>query len=110
MAVTLELISSPSPSTDGKLLWSATTNSEGRVTAWKNAGTGLTLGAFFDIASQSSQELLWKLTFEAGKYFKGEGWWDDIDIKFRTNNTEGRDHWHVPLLLSPWSYTTYRGS
>ena len=33
---------------------------------------------------------------------------DDVVIKFGISNVE--EHYHVPLLVSPWSYSTYRGS
>ena len=33
---------------------------------------------------------------------------DDIVIKFGISNA--KEHYHVPLLVSPWSYSTYRGS
>ena len=33
---------------------------------------------------------------------------DDVIIKFGISNA--KEHYHVPLLVSPWSYSTYRGS
>ena len=33
---------------------------------------------------------------------------DQIPIRFAIAEPEG--HYHVPLLMTPWSYTTYRGS
>ena len=33
---------------------------------------------------------------------------DDVIIRFGISNP--KDHYHVPLLVSPWSYSTYRGS
>ena len=33
---------------------------------------------------------------------------DDVVIKFGVSNV--KEHYHVPLLVSPWSYSTYRGS
>ena len=33
---------------------------------------------------------------------------DDVVIKFGISNP--KEHYHVPLLVSPWSYSTYRGS
>ena len=33
---------------------------------------------------------------------------DDVVIKFGISNA--KEHYHVPLLVSPWSYSTYRGS
>lgn len=68
-------------------------------------------------------EMVWSLQFDVGEYFKGEGFWTVVEVRFKTDVVGGvegigggtgagkaRSHWHVPLLLSPWSYTTYRGS
>ena len=33
---------------------------------------------------------------------------DDVVIRFGISNS--KEHYHVPLLVSPWSYSTYRGS
>lgn len=56
----------------------------------------------------------YELTFAAGEYF-GRGptealdrrFFDEIVIRFCLGADE---HYHIPLLVSPWSYTTYRGS
>ena len=50
----------------------------------------------------------YQLVFHVGAYFKGEGFLDLVPIRFRI--TDAAAHYHVPLLCSPWSYTTYRGS
>ena len=49
----------------------------------------------------------YELLFFVGAYF-GEGLYDEVTIRFRIENA-GWDY-HVPLLISPWSYSTYRGS
>jgi 2-oxo-4-hydroxy-4-carboxy-5-ureidoimidazoline decarboxylase len=58
---------------------------------------------------------LYELRFHVGAYFEGRsvapsepGFLDVIPIRFGISNPES--HIHVPLLVSPWSYTTYRGS
>ena len=56
----------------------------------------------------------YELVFFIGDYFKnitksGElPFLDDVVIKFGISNS--KEHYHVPLLVSPWSYSTYRGS
>lgn len=57
----------------------------------------------------------YELVFEAGDYFRRLGvklsepaFLDLIPIRFSL--TDERAHYHVPLLVSPWSYSTYRGS
>eukprot|EP00934_Nitzschia_sp_Nitz4_P006837 Nitzschia sp. Nitz4//scaffold57_size113557//66106//67079//NITZ4_003996-RA/size113557-augustus-gene-0.181-mRNA-1//-1//CDS//3329554861//6827//frame0 len=54
-------------------------------------------------------------TFYAGDYFASQGTFtsgqpflDVIPLRFGIDNPD--DHYHVPLLVSPWSFSTYRGS
>jgi 5-hydroxyisourate hydrolase len=49
----------------------------------------------------------YELLFFVGAYF-GEGLFEDVPIRFRIEDTGA--HYHVPLLVSPWAYSTYRGS
>jgi len=50
---------------------------------------------------------LYELTFHVGPYFQG-GFLETVPVRFRVDHPES--HYHVPLLCSPWSYSTYRGS
>ena len=56
----------------------------------------------------------YELVFFIGEYFEKIAdiskipFLDDVVIKFGISNVE--EHYHIPLLVSPWSYTTYRGS
>lgn len=56
----------------------------------------------------------WELVFEVAQYFSNSGlktdtppFLDQVTLRFTTSRD---DHYHVPLLVSPWSYSTYRGS
>jgi 5-hydroxyisourate hydrolase len=49
----------------------------------------------------------YELTFAVGEHFR-EGLYDEVPIRFRIEDAGA--HYHVPLLVSPWSYSTYRGS
>ena len=49
----------------------------------------------------------YELVFAVGEHF-GEGLYDRVPIRFRIDDAAA--HYHVPLLVSPWSYSTYRGS
>jgi 5-hydroxyisourate hydrolase len=52
----------------------------------------------------------YRLTFDIGNYFKRQGRttiYPEISITF---TCDGKEHYHLPLLLSDNSYTTYRGS
>ena len=54
---------------------------------------------------------VYEIVFHVGEYF-GEGgsppFLDEVPIRFGISDAEA--HYHVPLLVSPWSYGTYRGS
>jgi len=56
----------------------------------------------------------YELVFHAGEYFKkiaeqqNPNFLNEISIKFGISNS--KEKYHVPLLVSPWSYSTYRGS
>ena len=49
----------------------------------------------------------YRLTFYTGAY-NPDGFFPEATIVFRVENAE--QHYHVPLLLSPFGYATYRGS
>ena len=56
----------------------------------------------------------YELIFYIGDYFKKITtlnelqFLDDVVVRFGISNN--KEHYHVPLLVSPWSYSTYRGS
>ncbi|RQP25301.1 hydroxyisourate hydrolase [Piscinibacter terrae] len=57
----------------------------------------------------------YRLVFEVGAYFKEKAvalpepnFLDEVPIAFGI--ADASTHYHVPLLVSPWSYSTYRGS
>ena len=57
---------------------------------------------------------VWELVFHIGAYFAQQGislpetpFLDQVPVRFGITEDA---HYHVPLLVSPWGYTTYRGS
>jgi len=57
----------------------------------------------------------YELVFHVGAYFRGRGldlpdpaFLDEVPIRFGVAGTG--EHYHVPLLISPYAYSTYRGS
>ncbi|MEO5688642.1 MAG: hydroxyisourate hydrolase [Burkholderiaceae bacterium] len=57
----------------------------------------------------------YRLAFEVGAYFRARGaalpepeFLDCVPLEFGI--ADATSHYHVPLLASPWSYSTYRGS
>jgi 5-hydroxyisourate hydrolase len=58
---------------------------------------------------------LYRLVFDTRRYFEGRGvrvFYPSVIITFEVAEDEANHaaHYHVPLLLSPFGYTTYRGS
>ena len=66
------------------------------------------------IEGSNFKEGQYEIIFFVGDYFKKITetpkipFLDDIVIRFGISNP--KEHYHVPLLVSPWSYSTYRGS
>ena len=50
----------------------------------------------------------YELTFAVGDYFGERAFLDRVPVRFAIADPAA--HYHVPLLVSPWSYSTYRGS
>lgn len=73
------------------------TNSEGKILNLLEADVELPLG-------------IYKLTFDTFHYFNTmdiESFYPTVEIIFDINTIE---HYHIPLLISPFGYSTYRGS
>jgi 5-hydroxyisourate hydrolase len=54
---------------------------------------------------------VYRITFGTGGYFAAEGvttFYPRVEVAFEV--TSAAEHYHVPLLLSPFAYSTYRGS
>jgi 5-hydroxyisourate hydrolase len=84
------------------LVRSATTNADGRTGAPLLAGGDLQAGTY-------------EMVFMVGDYFAKQGistpnppFLDQVPVRFGISDPTA--HYHVPLLTSPWSYSTYRGS
>ena len=53
----------------------------------------------------------YRLVFSVGKYFEGlnqQTFYPEVSVAFLIE--PGAEHYHVPLLISPYGYSTYRGS
>ncbi len=74
---------------------------------------GRTNGPLFD--NNSIKAGTYRLTFDVAAYFAAKGvelpepnFLNKVSLDFGVAHTD--QHYHVPLLVSPWSYSTYRGS
>lgn len=80
---------------DGAVLAAATTDGDGRVG---------------DLAAELAAGT-YRLAFATGDYFAAtgqQGFYPEVVVAFTV--TDPAQHHHVPLLLSPFAYSTYRGS
>lgn len=76
----------------------ALSDADGRISALLPAGYLLELGTY-------------RLTFDTSAYFRVraiESFYPEVSILFEVRDAS--EHHHVPLLLSPFGYSTYRGS
>jgi 5-hydroxyisourate hydrolase len=92
--VTLEFIAPDGPVSVG----AGKTDDDGRCRGLIPEGKGLETGSY-------------RLTFEVGQYFGMLGmecFFSHVSIAFEVADAE--QHYHVPLLVSPFGYSTYRGS
>jgi 5-hydroxyisourate hydrolase len=87
---------------DGEVLARAITNADGRCEAPLLDGAALEAGAY-------------RLEFDVGAYYRGLGmtlpdpaFLETVALEFGVADTNA--HYHVPLLVSPFGYSTYRGS
>ena len=85
---------------DGRweLLGQGATDADGRLRTLTPAGWGLVRGVY-------------RISFDTGSYFRSvnvQGFYPEASIVFEVR--EPGEHYHVPLLLNPFGYSTYRGS
>ncbi|MEB3294306.1 MAG: hydroxyisourate hydrolase [Synechococcales bacterium] len=87
---------------DRTILKQTTTNQDGRTDVPLLVDEALQVGSY-------------ELVFAVGEYFQKSSlalpqpyFLDQVPIRFGV--ADGNAHYHVPLLVSPWSYSTYRGS
>ena len=82
-----------------QLVGGGVTDDDGRLRTLTPAGPGRSPARY-------------RIRFETGAYFDGAGhatgFFPVVEIQFTV--VDGAQHYHVPLLLSPFGYSTYRGS
>lgn len=92
--VTLDKLSG----SDWQQLNTGTTNEQGRITEFYPPGKTLEKGTY-------------RVTFKTGEWFKQHGsstFFPEVPVIFQVDGSVA--HYHIPLLLSPYGYSTYRGN
>lgn len=70
------------------------TDADGRVAKWS-------------VSDDLLGDGIYKLSFDVAEYSEEDCFFPEVDIQFKKQDDK---HHHVPLLLSPYGYSTYRGS
>lgn len=104
------------------IVFESTTNADGRVAAWlpysaANAAGEVPVYTLEDVLGDIEGASRWTLRFDTGAYYAGlaggdgkaatETFFPEVVVVFEVKPGE---RYHVPLLLSPFGYSTYRGS
>jgi 5-hydroxyisourate hydrolase len=82
--------------------------------SWELIGGGMTDadGRITDLLpGESIAAGIYRLLFNTGKYFAAQNtqtFYPEVTVTFRIEHSD--QHYHVPLLVSPFGYSTYRGS
>ena len=86
---------------------------EGNV--WKELAKGVTdrEGRIMDLLPRTGElsKGIYRLTFNTGAYYRAiqaDGFYPSVSVMFEVKEQDA--HYHIPLLLSPYGYSTYRGS
>jgi 5-hydroxyisourate hydrolase len=65
-------------------------------------------GRLRDLGPDTLEAGAYRLVFDTGAYLGPDAFFPEVALTFRIS--DGTAHHHVPLLLSPFAYSTYRGS
>jgi 5-hydroxyisourate hydrolase len=82
--------------------------------AWQELSRGATDGdgrLRHLLAPEALVQGIYRLTFDTASYFKSRkspGLYPHVAVEFEVQ--DAKEHYHIPLLLSPYGYSTYRGS
>ncbi|KAK2758103.1 hypothetical protein FQN53_008325 [Emmonsiellopsis sp. PD_33] len=109
----------------------AATDADGRIKHWTPSSPSPSAGNTTTATGSSIRELLasihaehsgqqrsiWSLRVKnVGEWYAEQGvesFWPEVEVRFLVKGSErweGWRHYHVPVLLGPWNYSTYRGS
>lgn len=88
------------------------TNSDGRVAAWDLSATKEPRAAEAITQHKGLPAGLYKIKFDTEQYFNSknvDAFFPFVEVVFKVHQPTD-EHYHIPLLLSNYSYSTYRGS
>lgn len=93
------------------ITWKAKTNADGRIMHWVEERHGRTsIEEFIEQYDLVKEKVGWVLKFDTKEYFGVDRvFFPAVEVQFYVESAK-KSHVHVPLLIGPYSYTTYRGS
>jgi 5-hydroxyisourate hydrolase len=109
--VTLTLHPATATSAESPTKFSGTTNTDGRVTSW-SPSSPFSSASLEEVFRQEGDQK-YTLSFDTEAYFGERGvktFFPEVEVKFLVRQEAKGEHYHVPVLLGPFGYTTYRGS
>ncbi|KAF2260908.1 Hydroxyisourate hydrolase [Lojkania enalia] len=101
------------------LSFRSTTNGDGRVTAWSPSSPSSSQSQppssspSLEEVFQRKEDQRWSLLFDTESYFGARGietFFPEVQVRFLVRGGQKEEHFHVPVLLGPFGWSTYRGS
>ncbi|KAK2867942.1 hypothetical protein FQN49_003311 [Arthroderma sp. PD_2] len=102
--------------------FTAITDADGRVKHWTSEEGSLSVSSVLsrlpDRPASKVARSTWSLRLSGvEEWYRERGvedcFWPEVEVRFAVDGREGEEgwrHYHVPVLLGPWNYSTYRGS
>lgn len=115
ISVTLTLRDKASATSSIVERWHGVTSAtDGRISTWsqQNLSKPVTVREYL-MLSTGNKPQIGTLTFATEKYWTAQGkesFYPEVVLNFNLDPRDKRSHWHVPILMGPYGYTTYRGS
>ena len=110
--LTLLKVGKSALTSNSQITYTATTNEDGRVKEWQPTANENAHSVPELLESYKQGERVpFSIRFEVGEWYEKQGiesFWPEVVVKFYVK--KGERHYHVPVLVGPWTYTTYRGS
>ncbi|KAI0134553.1 transthyretin domain protein [Xylariales sp. AK1849] len=94
-------------------IFESQTNDDGRIMAWlpyssEHEAGDVPIYTLEEVLNEVESTSTWTLRFYTEDYFgEGKTFFPEVVVTFKVQKDQ---HYHVPVLLAPYSYSTYRGS
>jgi 5-hydroxyisourate hydrolase len=115
LPATLSLLTPPTTTTSPQPVVSfhATTDGDGRVKEWSPSSAAAGHQSVHELLEDYKQgeKVPFSIKFAVGQWYEDQGvesFWPEVEVKFYVK--KGERHYHVPVLLGPWNFSSYRGS